>query len=212
MSSSRRAIYLRTAKDAVDLLSRDEVAVAWDQPSTLGDMTVADLAGHLARSGVLIVEDRIDAPPPDGPSITAMQYYLDMPGLADHDSENNRGIRDRAAAVASVGHPALMDQVTACWQRLDETLQRVPDDRLVLASNRVLVLDRYLATRLLELVVHIDDLAASVAIEPPVLAYAARSGAIALLVDIARHRHGDFAVLRALCRRERDTVDALRVL
>jgi hypothetical protein len=35
---------------------------------------------------------------------------------------------------------------------------------------------------------------------------------IATLVEVARIRHGDAATIRALTRRERDTVDALRVL
>ncbi len=36
--------------------------------------------------------------------------------------------------------------------------------------------------------------------------------AIEALVDVARVRHGDLAVLRALTRRERDSSEALRVL
>ena len=36
--------------------------------------------------------------------------------------------------------------------------------------------------------------------------------AIDVLVGVARIRHGDMAVLRALARRERDQVQALRVL
>jgi hypothetical protein len=35
---------------------------------------------------------------------------------------------------------------------------------------------------------------------------------VTVLVGAARHRHGDAAVLRALTRRERDDVGALRVL
>jgi hypothetical protein len=36
--------------------------------------------------------------------------------------------------------------------------------------------------------------------------------AVETLVEVARLRHGDTAVLRALSRRERDPADALRVL
>jgi hypothetical protein len=35
--------------------------------------------------------------------------------------------------------------------------------------------------------------------------------AFANLVEVARVRHGDLAVLRAFTRRERDSVDALRI-
>jgi hypothetical protein len=63
-----------------------------------------------------------------------------------------------------------------------------------------------------ELVVHADDLAASVGVEPTPPQPAATAVAIDVLVGVARVRHGDMAVLRALARRERDTVRALRVL
>ena len=73
------------------------------------------------------------------------------------------------------------------------------------------MLDEYLRTRLVELTVHIDDLAISVDVAPsvPAEAYAA---AMDVLVAVGRRRHGDLAVLRALTRRERDQVEALRVL
>jgi hypothetical protein len=78
--------------------------------------------------------------------------------------------------------------------------------------DRVLTLDDYLVTRLIELLVHTDDLAVSVGLPSPDFPLAASRPAIAALVDVAILRHGDDAVLRALSRRERDAVDALRVL
>ena len=75
-----------------------------------------------------------------------------------------------------------------------------------------MTVDEYLRTRVVELVVHADDLAASVGVAP--MAPRPETGKIAIdaLVDVARIRHGDLAVLRALARRERDPVGALRVL
>jgi hypothetical protein len=69
-------------------------------------------------------------------------------------------------------------------------------------SGRVLPFPAYLATRVVELVVHADDLACSVDLEarPP---QAAIEIAIQTMVDAARLVHGDVAVLRALTRRER---------
>jgi hypothetical protein len=74
------------------------------------------------------------------------------------------------------------------------------------------VLDEYLRTRLVELTVHIDDLALSLDVDPPVVPSAAYEVAIGVLVEVGRRRTSDLAVLRALTRRERDDVDALRVL
>jgi hypothetical protein len=59
--------------------------------------------------------------------------------------------------------------------------------------------------------VHIDDLAVSVEVDTPQLPTAALDHAIDALVSTARHRHGDLSVLRALSRRERDELNALRV-
>jgi hypothetical protein len=70
----------------------------------------------------------------------------------------------------------------------------------------------YLRTRLVEFAVHVDDLAVSVGVPTPDLGSAADDEAIDVLVGIARIRHGDVAVLRALARRERDDVQALRVI
>jgi hypothetical protein len=65
-------------------------------------------------------------------------------------------------------------------------------------------------TRMVELVAHTDDLAVSVGLEPPPPDPDAATLVVHCLVDVARRRHGDLAVVRALTRRERDVVDALR--
>jgi hypothetical protein len=59
--------------------------------------------------------------------------------------------------------------------------------------------------------VHTEDLALSVGIEPPPPPDDALDIAIRHLVNVARARHGSVAVLRALTRRERDDVDAMRI-
>jgi hypothetical protein len=60
----------------------------------------------------------------------------------------------------------------------------------------------WLPTRVMELVVHGDDLAASVGIDAPPPSEAA-AVTIDLMVALARAVHGDLAVVRALARRER---------
>jgi hypothetical protein len=75
-----------------------------------------------------------------------------------------------------------------------------------------MTLDEYLRTRVVELVVHADDLATSLGVELAPPRPATCSVAIDVLVGVARIRHGDLAVLRALTRRERDQAQALRVL
>ena len=69
----------------------------------------------------------------------------------------------------------------------------------------------YLTTRVVELVVHGDDLASSVGIDwlPP---FAAGALAIGLLVQIASEQHGAIEVLRVLARSERAASDVFPVL
>jgi hypothetical protein len=61
----------------------------------------------------------------------------------------------------------------------------------------------FLLTRVMELVVHSDDLAVSVGTEPPALPEEVLGPVLALLVGVALRRHGQPAVVRALSRSER---------
>jgi hypothetical protein len=61
----------------------------------------------------------------------------------------------------------------------------------------------FLPTRVLELVVHADDLAVSVGVEAPAPSKDTASVAIEVMIAFARTTHGDQEVLRALARRER---------
>jgi hypothetical protein len=61
----------------------------------------------------------------------------------------------------------------------------------------------FLLTRVMELVVHADDLAVSLGIATPPMPEAATEATIQLLSRIAAWRHGPLSVVRALARRER---------
>ncbi|MEW6475529.1 MAG: maleylpyruvate isomerase N-terminal domain-containing protein [Actinomycetota bacterium] len=192
----------------------------FDGPSALAEFSVRGLAGHLLRA-MTTVESYLDQPEPEdgetaggGGIISAAGYYAAVLEPApDINSEFQRSIRRRAedAAPGSPGDfPTVWAETTA---RLQARLAAERPDRLVkVYGDLVLTLDQYLVTRLIELVVHADDLAVSLAVEPPPLPPAATGIVIGTLVEVARIRHGDVAVLRALSRRERDTVEALRVV
>lgn len=217
--SPLRSLYLATAGVAADLVERHEVAQRWDEPSVLDRMTVGDLAAHLGRS-VLLVAAFLDATPPaGGRAIGAEEYFGAFTGLDDLDSDINGGIRARAHEDASPGPDGVAARVRTCLDTLPARFEAEPADRLVSAyGGQVMLLDEFLRTRLVELCVHGEDLELSVGLGPGVDATDdvadppddALAEAVAVLVGAARHRHGDAAVLRALSRRERDAVDALR--
>jgi hypothetical protein len=97
---------------------------------------------------------------------------------------------------------------------LRERLAQEPMQRRVAVLHRPgeeMLLDEYLRTRCVELAVHIEDLALSVGsdVRAPERAVTV---AVEVLIGAARQRHGDREVLHGLARRERDVIDALRVV
>ena len=61
----------------------------------------------------------------------------------------------------------------------------------------------FLVTRMMEIVVHSDDLAASVGVETPEFPDDVVAPVLALLADVAVRRHGQAAVVRTLSRPQR---------
>ena len=194
------------------------LAERFDGPSALAEFSVRGLAGHLRRA-MTMVEAYLDQPAPDaGPdteaaTVSAAAYFATvLPPDRDLDSEFHRAIRQRGIETA----PDRPDDFSLVWAEsagnLITRLEQEPADRLVqVFGGVVLTLDEYLATRLVELVVHADDLAVSLDAAPALLSPAVTGLVITTLVEVARLRHGDSAVVRALCRRERDSAEALRV-
>ncbi|MDQ1515955.1 MAG: hypothetical protein QOE80_1785 [Actinomycetota bacterium] len=209
-----RLLFCDTVDATTALVGDATLLERFDGPSALAGFSVRGLAGHLLRA-VTSAEGYLDNPEPDtGPEpLSAAEYYgAVVAASTDVDDDFNRAIRQRGVEAAS-GRP---EEFPAAWAgaaaRIRARLAAEPAGRLVrVYGDLVLTLDEYLVTRLIEVVVHADDLAVSLGVAPPPLP-AATGVAVATLVEAARRRHGDAAVLRALTRRERDDVAALRVL
>lgn len=195
------------------------LAERYEGPSALAEFSVRGLAGHLRRA-MTMVEAYLDQPAPaagsgsDVESPSAAAYFATvLPADQDLDSEFHRAIRQRGIETA----PERADDFSREWAEtagnLITRLEEEPADRLVqVFGGVVLTLDEYLATRLVELVVHADDLAVSLDVAPALLSPAVTGLVITTLVEVARLRHGETAVVRALSRRERDAAEALRVI
>ena len=204
--------FLDAAGQAADLLARREVAAHWEDDSALALFTVSALAGHLLR-GMTVVEQYLQGPEPDGEPVSAAEYFHFLRVSADITAPANEAIRARGADTAAGGPTVVAAEAASARARLPELLAAVdPARRLRVVGGLVTTLDAYLRTRIVELVVHADDLATSVGVATPVCSADAADIAIDTLVGVARLRHGDGAVVRALTRRERDAVPALRVL
>jgi Mycothiol maleylpyruvate isomerase N-terminal domain len=202
---------LEAAHRTAELLGRREVAEHWREVSVLAEFSVAGLAGHLLR-GMKTVELYLDRPEPEGEPISAADYFRALALPTDVDAPLNRDVRSRGEEMAAGGPTAVATEAERLTERLAARLAAEGTGRrLRVAGDLVVGLDEYLRTRVVELVVHGDDLAVSVGLEATVPSPAATM-AIDTLVGVARLRHGDVAVVRALARRERDAIQALRVL
>ncbi|MBV9661668.1 MAG: maleylpyruvate isomerase N-terminal domain-containing protein [Acidimicrobiales bacterium] len=192
------------------LAATPEVGAAWSHPSALDTYEVGDVAGHVLSS-TLAIERFLDREPPTVAPLPPATYYSYMPS-AREAPDAHAAIRDRATALAARGQAVIVEELLALHRRLTERLGSEPADRLVeVTGRRAMRLDDYLETRVVELVVHLDDLAASVGSATELPAEAAAL-TIRHLVDAARHRHGEVAIIRALTRKERVETDPFPLL
>ena len=208
-----RAAFLEATGIAATVLARPEVARFWDAPSALRLLSVRGLAGHLVR-GATTVEVYLDRPEPTGEPVSAEEYYnRALPVDGDITTPIHTAIRERGEEQGAAGPERLAADAAAACVRLRERLATEPATRLMsVYKDTVIRIDDYLRTRIIELTLHIDDLCVSVGVPTPDLPPAATAVAIDSLLGVARLRHGDVAVLRALARRERDPAAVLRVM
>jgi uncharacterized protein (TIGR03083 family) len=189
--------FLRGARLVLAALSRPEVAQAWDAPSVLEEQTVGALAGHLARGGVWVVGDYLDLDPASEATHPTVEAYYAW--VATLDETAHQGIRERGAALAEEGADAIVARLDERIARLDERLAAEPFDRILPVAGGTMALDDFLATRLVEQVVHLDDLGRSVGIDcgapDDLVAKVAHTG-----LGVALLRHGPTHVLRLLYR------------
>ena len=182
-----------------------EVGRAWGEPSALAGYRVGELAAHTllatARLETVLAED-----PRVHPVVVDLAGFYG-PNRVDDPADTDAGlhpfIRAAAGDVARRGHAAVTEELQVVLDRLPGALGDADPARLVSVVNvrgGATRLDTYLRTRVVELVVHGDDLATSVGLpfEPPPPAVEVTLG---VCLELARARSGDLAVVRALVRR-----------
>lgn len=209
MNPTRNA-YLDSYRALRPLAESEELADRWDSESVLRDFSVRGLAGHLiARTGWAVL-DYLDATPPaDAEPVEAAGYYATV--LPRMGRAENEMVRTRGEEAVPDGPQGLLARYEKALEGLT-ILDSEPDDRLVTVFGGVVMrLDDYLVTRICEILIHADDLALSLEVEPPAFPRAAWDLALEHLLAVARLTHGDRAVLMGFARRERDGVEALRV-
>lgn len=205
-----RRLVIEAVDAAAALIERDEVADQWDEPSALAGMTVGALCAHLVRAAgsLLAYLDRTDpAARPNGPLLTPVTYFH-----AAIDSPIHERIKEVSASEATVGAGDVAARCAEVSVSMRRRLADEPTDRLVAAlGGRMLSLDDFCRTRLIEVLLHLDDVAVSVGLPRPETDPAGPAIVIDILIDIARIQHGDWPMLHALARHERHTADVFPV-
>jgi hypothetical protein len=197
--------YLGAAGQAAALLGTSEVAAAWERPSALAKMTVGGLAGHLAYQ-IFSVSSALEEPDSREAPIPLLEHYARAVWInAPLDGEVNAGIRAKGEGIAFEGALSLAERArTALAEQQTNLVERSGDQAVFMPQTGwALRLDDFLVTRMLELAVHMDDLAVSLGLASRELPDAAFDPVLVLLARLAARRHGQGALLRALTRAER---------
>jgi hypothetical protein len=198
-----RDAFLDSAEAAAMLLREPVLADHWSAPSALADFTTGGLARHLANQITATVTYLAAAP--GASAIPVLEHFTGNTWVTSGvDSADNIGIRRRGEHAATLTTAAgLADDVDAALAELRKTVPAEPAERIIDLGDWGLRIDDFLLTRVLELVVHADDLAVSLNLPTPPLPAAATEATIQLLARLAAWRHGPLPVVRALARRER---------
>ncbi len=190
------------ARTVIEAIADAAVEEAWDRPSVLEEQLVGSVAGHLARSGIWVVAEYLDAGTPGGePDFESAGAYFAAVAVGA-SPEVKRAIRDRGAGVAALGRAEVLHRCHEDLAKLETELGALPAGHLMTVfEGKVIRLSDYLGTRVVEQGVHLDDLARSVGREPWPLPKEHHAVTISVATDIACQVHGPDATVRALYRR-----------
>jgi len=179
--------FLGAARISVDLARRPEVAARWAEESACAGMTVGGLAHHLVSqltntARLLVAEPHDEAP------VSLLEHYERAAWVkADLDDDVNVRIREGADQDAAGGPGALSPLVDDALADLPDLLARSGDAVWIPWQGWSLSTGDYLTTRIVEQVVHLDDLARSIGRGPWSLPTGAQALAIALYELLGCH-------------------------
>jgi hypothetical protein len=205
MEPAESETFETAARIAAALACGPEVAARWYDESACAGMTVGGLAHHLTGqlgNTVRLVGEEASSEPP----IPLLAHYAEAAWVtASLDDEVNAEIRESSDAAAQSGPDALPPLVDDLLDRLAGVLaaRRSDDPVFIPWQGWSLTAHDWLVTRMMEIVVHSDDLAASVGVRTPEFPIEVITPVLGLLTAVACRRHGQVPVVRALSRPQR---------
>lgn len=198
------AVFPVAASVALDLIRRREVRERWLMASALPKMSVGALACHLGRQ-VTRAAELLPTATDVAPLECVEEHYHRaawVMSTSPDDASNDRSTDD---AEAVLGLAALADRSAEALEEVRCLLvaRDAADVVLIPWQGWSLRRDDFLLTRMLEIVVHTDDLALSVDVRTPEFPAEVFAPVRDLLVRLAVKRHGQSRVIGALSRSER---------
>jgi hypothetical protein len=205
MRAQHTDAFLDAARIADHLVREPAVTESWAAPSALEGMSVGALACHLG-SQLLNTRRLLAAPQAEAELIPLLEHYRRAAWVrGGPDDEANVGIRSGAAEQADLGPDSLKAELEEALVELPALLTtKSPSDPVLIPwQGWALTRDALLTTRMMEIVVHSDDLACSVELSTPRFPDRVMSPVLDLLVRLSISKHGQASVVRALARKER---------
>ena len=199
-----RPAFLAATDHVISIVSRDDVAAAWYQPSALPEWNLGGLVAHLASQPLIALDLLRGEPSPE--AIALDEHYARSAWVwGALDDDVNVSIRSGSDERAEAGRDPVLAAVVAARAALPDVLADQHPDWAVLIpwTGWALRRDDFLTGRMMEIVVHGEDVAASVGFTSPPLPDDVLSPVVALLTRLAVRRHGQGAVVSALSRAER---------
>ena len=136
-------------REAVRGLSHEQLAL----PTRLGEWTVRDLVAHIGMA-LTAVHRSLALPEPPKQDAVLLDWPFATAASSSAIDEFTRGL--------AADHPDLDAYLADVDRTLRDLLAEHPGTRILPTNAGALLLDDYLVTRTVELVVHTDDLAAAV--------------------------------------------------
>lgn len=206
-------LYLELGDITGELLAHPDLARRWDEDSSLDGMTIGALAAHLVRAFTTTQLYLQADPVPVEDDVDASSYFVHVFARTDEDiAELNANIAQRASDDAEPGVAALIERHGDVVRDLKLALIGEPAERgIEVFEDMAMQLDDYLVTRMVEAVVHSEDLSHSLGVDMPDFPADVMDLVMAALLGVARERHGEVAVLRAFARAERSLGSPLPV-
>ncbi|WP_025274610.1 maleylpyruvate isomerase N-terminal domain-containing protein [Haloglycomyces albus] len=205
--SQTRSCFLATAETTLKFLDRPETSRAWDEPSALPEFQVSGLVAH-TLSQITNPVVALQNPKPEQETIGLFDHFERAAWTTpDIHNEANTGIRQSSDKMAEKGYEKLFAYAEDCYNQLVTDLPHTASDATGASPTwpHNLSLDDYLRTRIMEMVVHSDDVAQTLGIAAPTFAPEAYDLTYWILTRLAAARHGHSAVIAAMARGERAT-------